>query len=620
MPGGNKTYAVSNIPDSLKKDADAIVRYDYGRFKVKNEKKAVFYTKYVVTVFNKEGRHYSVMSVGYNKFQSIEEFSGCLYDADGNVIKELDSDDIEDKSAIGGSNLYEDDRVKTAELYTDHYPYTVEYIKEVSFKGYLGWPSWRMRSGIDPVEFSRFEVIIPESQTLRYWCSVDSIKPVITKDDDYPMYVWESKNLPLLSKDVYGDYLEDFATIIQIAPKTFVFDGTSGDLTSWNTFGQWNYSLYKDKDKLPPEAVKDVHALIKPEDTRREKISKLYKYMQNRTRYVSVQLGIGGFSPFDASYVHEHAYGDCKALSNYMKALLKEAGIESNIVIINSGHERYLFINEFPSQQFDHVVLCVPDPNDTVWLECTSRLHPTGMLGDFTENRGALMLTPTGGVIVYTPKTSAVQNMQIRKGKFNLDYNGNAESEVNLLWSGDKQLDIRGDVDALSPEDREKWVVNFLDIPGTKPHQFNFSGIEARDSTILMSVKFEAVKCASISGTRLFLQPNLMGKRNYIPKDVEKRYSPVRFDNPYLNVDTLSFSIPAGYKPEALPADVMLNPEFGSYKASVKLVNDSTLIYTRSMKISTYEIPAEKYKEYRKFCADIAKADRMQAVFIRNKN
>ena len=52
-----------------------------------------------------------------------------------------------------------------------------------------------------------------------------------------------------------------------------------------------------------------------------EKAKIVYKYMQEKTRYISVQVGIGGFKPMLAKDVDRLGYGDCKALSNYTKAL-----------------------------------------------------------------------------------------------------------------------------------------------------------------------------------------------------------------------------------------------------------------------------------------------------------
>ena len=59
--------------------------------------------------------------------------------------------------------------------------------------------------------------------------------------------------------------------------------------------------------------------------------------MQNNTRYISIQLGIGGWRPFEAAYVASKGYGDCKALSNYMYSLLKEAGILSYYTLVKAG-------------------------------------------------------------------------------------------------------------------------------------------------------------------------------------------------------------------------------------------------------------------------------------------
>ena len=62
--------------------------------------------------------------------------------------------------------------------------------------------------------------------------------------------------------------------------------------------------------------------------------------MQSRTRYASIQLGIGGYKPAPAMEVSEKGYGDCKGLTNYMSALLKEAGITSYYTWVKSGANR----------------------------------------------------------------------------------------------------------------------------------------------------------------------------------------------------------------------------------------------------------------------------------------
>ena len=115
-------------------------------------------------------------------------------------------------------------------------------------------------------------------------------------------------------------------------------------------------------------------------------------------RYVSIQLGIGGFKPSAAKFVDEKKYGDCKALTNYMKNLLSVVGIASYPALINAGYNKYPADTRFPSDPFNHVILCVPMEKDTVWLECTSNNAKAGFFGllyrkqkcfiDYREGRG----------------------------------------------------------------------------------------------------------------------------------------------------------------------------------------------------------------------------------------
>jgi hypothetical protein len=65
---------------------------------------------------------------------------------------------------------------------------------------------------------------------------------------------------------------------------------------------------------------------------------------------------------------------------------------------------------DFPENGFNHVILCVPDQKDSVWLECTSSSNEFNELGTFTENRYALLITDEGGALVPTPKSYSSSN------------------------------------------------------------------------------------------------------------------------------------------------------------------------------------------------------------------
>ncbi|MGE5354309.1 MAG: DUF3857 domain-containing protein [Acidobacteriota bacterium] len=621
-PAEENEYNSRKIPSFLKKDADAVIREDYVRFEVKNEKRAVQKVKRAVTIFSKDKQDYGQLVLWYDKFVQIESLEGRILDANGEEVRELEKGDMHDVSAFSSYSLYEDNRVKTAELYYDRFPYTVEFTYEISYDGYLSFPTWLSQESLEPVEKSRFEVLIPEGQTLRYWTNADSLKPAITMEDGKKLYTWEARNLPLLSKDAIGDDVEDIAAIVRIAPGNFELDGFSGNMETWKDFGLWISNLYKDRNTLPEEALNDVKAIVSSnaassKGDKLELTRKLYRYMQQRTRYISVQLGIGGYQPFDVKYVHEKGYGDCKALSNYMVTLLKEAGIKAYPVLIRSGHFRNPMISEFPSNQFNHVIVSVPLEKDTMWLECTSQTTPPGYLGSDCENRKALMITETGGVVVQTPAGTSKENIQQRNLNVNLSSFGSLKVNAEIKWTGNQQEAPRSIIKESTPEDREKWVLNSLETPMAKLEEMKVKKVEENSPEVRMELKLSLPGYASAQGSRIFFQPNIMERRTSIPREVAQRLSPVRFHYPYLDVDTVYFTIPAGFQVEALPGETLLKTSFGNFSSQTRKIDSSSLIYTRSLEIKSYAIDAKYYAEYRKFISEVVKSDRAQVVLVK---
>ncbi len=612
----DREFAVAKMPAELAKDVDAVMRLDALDFAVEGPGRATARVRQAVTILNARGRDFGRAGVGYDKFHQLSYLRGWLYDADGRKTRELKMADTKDYSAISGYSLYEDSRVRSAELYHDIYPYTVVYEYEVIFTGVINWPSWYPYLPGLPVERSRFEVNVPATMPIRYHLRDVTPAPQIQQLGERKILRWEAARLPKWEKEPHGP---KSLPVILTAPADFEIAGYAGNMSSWLAFGKWFYELSLDRAALPPPALSEVQGLLTNGVSPREKVRLLYEHLQAKTRYVSVQLGIGGWQPFPASYVYERGYGDCKALTNYMLALLQTAGVEAYPALIRHGNDAPDVIADFPSNQFNHVILFVPMAKDTLWLECTSQISPLGHLGAGNEDRNVLVVTPNGGKLMRTPRSEALDNQKIRRAVVALAETGDASADVRTRYTGNQQDHVRRALARGTPREREDWLREEIEVPSFRLLSADFSEVESKRLEITLPIKLELPRFASRSGTRLFLRPNLMERWPNVPEEVKERRQPVELDYAFLDTDTISYRLPTGFAIEATPAPVALTTSFGSYHAASTLC-DNRLEYVRRLEIRETRLPATQYEAYRKFIADIVKADHAQIVLVRQPN
>lgn len=606
-------YRVSAIPADLRASARAVVRHHLERFEVSGRERATFTVHKAVTIFERDDRRYGELLIWYGRNTDIEDLEGRIYDGEGNEIRRLRDEDILDLPAVDGATFYSDSRVRIARLFHHQYPYTVEFQYEVEYDGFINWPRWYAQRYPDAVEHSRFEVSTP--YPLRFWCNSDSVKPVTTIRGTSTEYVWEARNIPRIPTDLYGD-IEDVTPMVLIAPDAFSLEGHSGSMATWTDFGRWYGKLSEGKDNLPPDAVAEVKALVRPEDDLEARIRAVYRYMQSRTRYVSVQLGIGGWQPFDARYVHERGYGDCKALTNYMKALLGCAGIESYPVLVYNGSARYPMIPEFPSSQFNHVILCVPAGQDSLWLECTSQSLPAGRIGSGNENRHALLVGPEGGIVVRTPASMASENTQERFATVRLFASGEAEAAITTRYSGNQGDRVRGHLDGSSAVERSQWIMADLQFPQVNLRSFHVQGLAGGTPDVTVETHVSIPRFVNKSGDRVFFRPNLTERIRAAPAANQNRVSPIRISYAYEDRDSILYRLPPDFTVEALPEAVRQSSSFGSFHSAVTALGDTAVSYVRHLKIDRTQIPVEELGSYRAFFTAAFHADKAQVVLI----
>ena len=433
---GDPKYPVLAIPAELSSNVDAVYRENTSIFKILSRDRASHFVRQVITIYNGKGKFHADQFVYYDKFTKIRSLEAAVYDANGDLIKKFKDKDIKDGSYTG--DLASDDRYKYLDLAQGIYPYTIEIEYEHDYKFLFYIPEFSLVYDEKmSCQNAFFSLQYPKelSPRVKVLNITEDIKEEKTSEGLLSKS-WTFKNYAALKREPYGPEYAELIPTILAAPTDFEYDHYVGRMDTWDGFGKWIASLLKGRNVLSVATKEKALQLTRNAKTREEKIKILYEYLQNRTRYVSIQLGIGGHQPFEASFVDEKGYGDCKALSNYMISLLDAVSIRAHYVLINSGEDARKLHEDFPSTQFNHVIVAVPNEKDTIWLECTSQTNPFGYQGLSTGNRKALLITDNGATIVNTKRHPAEENVQIRNASVTLQPSGDGIAKISTTYSG----------------------------------------------------------------------------------------------------------------------------------------------------------------------------------------
>jgi transglutaminase-like putative cysteine protease len=620
-------YAVADIPVTLREGAHAVVRANDEVVTVKSASRLVHTVHRVITVLDAAGDSQGQFGVGYDGLNALSYLRGAVYDADGRLLHQLRPAEIHDQGAGGADGSFMSDvRTRYADLRQPSTPYTVEFDYEVVSDNALFYPDWQPQEeeGV-AVEKATLRVSVPAALPLRYQerqlptgCAVAR-----TTVAGQEVYEWQLANLPAVDEEEDAPPLTDLTPAVVLAPGAFDVQGHKGTCATWQGLGQWSYDLNAGRDVLPPATLAKVQALVRDAPDTRARAQRVYELLQSSTRYISVQLGLGGWQTFPASAVAGNGYGDCKALSNYTKALLEAAGVPAYVALVGAGAKHDDLRPDFPSSQFNHAILCAPlkgkgGQPDTLWLECTSQNDVFGYMGSFTGNRHALLVTPEGGKLVATPRYGSHENRRERRLDLYLDAAGGATATVHTLRTGQEQDFYAQLLHELGPVEQKKYVTDHLRLPTFTLTRFNLAARPVGPLPgIVETLALTLPGFAPPSGKRVFISPNLMSHLPALPAQVGERRADLWLPQASLHADTVRLHLPAGFRPENLPAAVQLSTPYGAYASQYTTLPDGTILYIRRLELKRGRMPKTAYAGYVDFRRKISVADKAQVVLLK---
>jgi hypothetical protein len=609
---------------------DAVVLYSETNVTVLSADKIRTHVREAYKILRPEGREHGTVYVYFNPGRKITSFRAWCIPVQGKDYEVKDKDAVDIAAPADGGELVSDVRYRVLRVPAPDVGNIVGYEYEVEEQPFFLQDIWDFQK-TDPVRESHYSLQLPSGWDFKSsWLFHPEVKPAEGSGNVLQWAVGDVKgirpepNMPPLS-GVAGKMIVSF----------FPSGGTSqkNEFVNWESMGSWYGNLTNGRGDASDPIKQEVNALAAGKTALLPKMQSVASFVQHDIRYVAIELGIGGYQPHSASDVFSHRYGDCKDKATLMRTMLREIGVDSYYVLINT--ERGSVTRETPAHdEFNHAIIAIKLPDDVknpsliavmqdpklgriLFFDPTNDLTPFGEIGGYLQANYGLLVTPEGGELVELPQQPSAMNSIQREAKLTIDASGMLKGDVEEVRLGDRASSERWQLRTVTKNsDRIKPIENLLagSLSSFQIVQASLINYDHTDRPFGFNYTFQSDNYGKLAGNLLLVRPRVLGsKSSGILETKEPRKFPLEFEGPSRDTDTFDIALPAGYEVDELPPPMDVDYSFGSYHSKTE-ASGQMLHYTRSMEIKELSVPVSQMDELKKFYRMIASDERNTAV------
>lgn len=591
-------YSETTIPEELKKNAYVVVRSDNTTININAIDEMEIIVNKTITILNKSGESFSTVYIPYDKGTSIRDVKVSVLDTSGKVMKKYSKSDFTDVRHSQSFSFYDDNRVLYLHYMSNTYPYSLQYTYTTETENTIFLPDFSPVDGYNiSTQNTSLTINNKSGIALRTKVSENDFAK-LTSLQNGNVYNYSYQNIPAFEDERMSPSLEQFLPKVEFSLDKFNLEGKQGTLANWQEFGSWFYqNLIVPSSQITPELRAEV-AMLNLSGTTSEKVKKLYQYMQSKTRYIAIAEGIGGWKPMLAEDVRSKGYGDCKALTNYMRTLLSIAGIKSYYSRIKDGKSIQRYDEDFPKMGGNHIILMIPTEKDTIWLENTSQNIAYNHLNYTSLDRNVMCLSDNEVKLVNTPSYKPEHSKELINATVKINLDNSIEVDSKFKFSG-SQYDFQLPITSLKQDEVIETMKERYD--NLKFENLAVENITNNrdDALVNYDLKFKAKDYSKKLGEDIFFRA--MPFIEAIPfSSSEERRLPLELPYSFQDEYKVEFQIPIGYKLAEVPKSIGFSSEFGDYAMTFSAV-DGKLFVNRTIVIKKQIYPKEKYQDYLNF-------------------
>jgi hypothetical protein len=586
----------------------------------------------VVRILRPDGEGRGVVRVYFDSQSRITNLHAWCVPVSGKDYEVKDRDAIESAIiGVDGSELVSELRTKTLRIPAATAGSMVGYEIEQELRPYVMVDDWWFQDTV-PVREAHYTLQLPKGWSYKTnWLNQSEQAPI---ESGAGQWNWSIRDVPAIRVEPDMPPWRGIAgrMVIAFVPPS----GQDPGIQSWREIGTWYLGLLRGRRDASAEIKQKVVELTVSAPSLLDKMRALAAFVQNDIRYVAIELGIGGHQPHPAADTFNHRYGDCKDKATLLSAMLKEIGVDSYYVVINTERGSVSATTP-PNLDFNHAILAIALPAGVDTATLTARItHPKlgqilffdptddltplgGLRGALQANYG-MLVTPDGGELLALPQLSTDSNGIERTARMTLDEKGTLRGDVHEVRVGDSASSQRYSLRSTTQDtDRIKPVEA---VAGASFSTFQIlkatvANLHAADRPFEWKYSLEAPNYAKSAGDLLLVRPRVLGsKTSGLLETKEARRYPVEFEGPERDTDVFEIELPAGFEADELPPPVNLDAGFASYRSKTEIAG-RTLRYTRTFEIKGLGVPVSEAEKLRHFYRVIADDERNSAVLKR---
>jgi len=630
-------HALVNVPlPPHDEKTDAVLLYSEEILNVQANGKIKTTERRAYKILRPGGREHGTVYASFDAETRITAIHGWCIPAQGKDYEVKDKDVIE--TALFGvedGELASDARTKVLKIPAPDPGNIVGYEIEHEDRPYVLQDEWPFQEE-DPVRESRYTLQLPPGW--EYKATFLNYTPVKEASIGNNQWQWVVTNVDAVRTE---RQMPAWPSVAGLMVVSFFAPGgaqTKG-FDNWNDMALWEAGLVRGRRDSSAEIKQKVAALTANETDITKKMAALAKFVQDDIRYVAIELGIGGFQPHAAADVFSHHFGDCKDKATLMSTMLKEIGVDSYYIIINT-HRGAVNSSTPAVNWFNHAILAIKLPPQTsdsdvkavfqhktlgrlLIFDPTDEMTPFGYLRGALQANYGLLVADSGGELIELPKLAPSMNGTRRTAKLTLALNGTLTGDVNEIRMGDHAANERYALrSAATEKDKVKPIESVLSesLSNYRLTHATVSNLVHTDQPFLYDYSLVADNYGKTAGNLLLVRPRVLGSRtSALLETKEPRKYPVEFQGPTLDSDSFEIAIPPGYEISDLPPAVDVDYDFASYHSKTE-AKGNELVYTRRFEVKELTVPVAQLETLKKFYRIIASDERNTAVLQPKSN